>query len=141
MKGISFKKEDSSLEVFTKDHGNGKLSVYTKIHIKVNAFEEDGFYFISNEDLDITGYGKDFKSANSHFSDSLEETLKFWIAEHTLESNLKELGFEVSEVQKSMPFFEAYFFVTNYYRRLADILTSLKKAGTGNKEVDFQFAF
>ena len=74
-----------------------------EFNLPLLTFQEDGLYFFYSPALDLTGYEKTKKEADSSFREALGQFLNYSINKNTLWSELKKLGWKVSKKSTSRP--------------------------------------
>jgi hypothetical protein len=65
------------------------------VRLSLLKFKEDGIVFIYSPSLDLTGYGKDGRSAKRSFEIGMEEFVHYTTNKGTLEKELKRLGWKL----------------------------------------------
>lgn len=67
-----------------------------EVSLSLLKFKEDGVQFIYSPSLDLTGYGKDPRSAKRSFEIVMEEFVNYTTNKGTLVKELQRLGWKIS---------------------------------------------
>lgn len=79
-----------------------------QVRLSLLKFKEDGIVFIYSPSLDLTGYGKDARSAKRSFEINIEEFVHYTTNKGTLERELKRLGWKVHGSRKKLRYEQPY---------------------------------
>jgi hypothetical protein len=79
-----------------------------KVSLTLISFKENNVIIIYSPALDLSGYGKNESEAKQSFEIAIEEFLRYTIDKGTFESELKKLGWKISEKEKSVNYKQPY---------------------------------
>lgn len=71
-----------------------------EVQLQLFSWEEDGLFFVFSPAMDLTGYGKTQEEADSSFSITMGETLKYMENKSTIFDELERLGWMVNRKRK-----------------------------------------
>ncbi len=77
---------------------------HVEVKLSLLKFKEDGIVFIYSPSLDLTGYGRDGRSAKRSFEVTMEEFVNYTTHKGTLEKELKRLGWKVGGSKRALKF-------------------------------------
>ncbi|HRH37500.1 MAG TPA: hypothetical protein PK760_04100 [Flavobacteriales bacterium] len=89
----------------------GSIPVHKgRVELKLSLlkFKEDDIVFIYSPALDLTGYGKDGRSAKRSFEITVEEFVNYTSNKGTLDKELKRLGWRMSGSKRAPKFKQPY---------------------------------
>lgn len=67
-----------------------------EVRLSLLKFKEDDVLIIYSPSLDLSGYGKDLRSAKRSFEIAMEEFVRYTTNKGTLVKELKQLGWKIS---------------------------------------------
>lgn len=79
-----------------------------KVSLSLISFKENNVIIIYSPALDLSGYGKNESEAKQSFEIAIKEFLRYTIDKGTFESELKKLGWKISEKEKSVNYKQPY---------------------------------
>ena len=96
----------------------GDTRGHLDVRLSMLKFKEDDVLIIYSPALDLSGYGKDLRSAKRSFEIAMEEFARYTTNKGTLEKELKRLGWKITGTKRApmyqQPFLDELFTKRTY---------------------------